>query len=356
MKKLPLIFLLTFSTFSYVFCQKIREYISTDSSLWQGSVTPLKGERIEFRTASKDTPTVYGIDQIREYAYEGAIYRSRVIDGQKKFIRLIARGTMNLYEVKRRFALEVDSNLVVVNRANYRTIITENSKLEEKESIINRLTYTQTSLRNFVNAYNQDDKRKLKQLPYRKVGAYIGYSLMRFNTTFKTSGPLQDKTGFLTAGVFYDAPLFNPRSLYLTLDLGWLHAEPLFYYKKENNANYLALDINALNAMPGIKWILNKSKVKIYLRAGGLLSGQLIASPTGLLEATRSGSIIETTKQDVPRVALLYGFMSGAGVQIPYSKRKNVHLEVKWMQSLDKDLRELSLDFSVISFNTGFNI
>ena len=236
---------------------------------------------------------------------------------------------MNLYEVKRQFALEVDSNLFVVNRTNYRTIITETSKLEEKESIINRLTYTQTSLRNFVNAYNQDDKRKLKQLPYRKVGAYIGYSLMRFNTTFKTSGPLQDKIGSLTAGVFYDAPLFNPQSLYLTLDLGWLHAEPLFYYKKENTANYLALDINALNAMPGIKWILNKSKVKMYLRAGGLLSGQLIASPTGLLEATQSGSIIETTKQDVPREALLYGVISGAGVQIPYSKRKNIHLEFR---------------------------
>ena len=108
--------------------------------------------------------------------------------------------------------------------------------------------------------------------------------------------------------------------------------------------------------MPGIKWILNQSKVKMYLRAGGLLSAQLIASPTGLLEATQSGSIIEITKQDVPREALLYGVMSGAGVQIPYSKRKNVHLEVKWMKSSNKDLRDLSLNFSGISFNTGFNI
>jgi hypothetical protein len=82
----------------------------------------------------------------------------------------------------------------------------------------------------------------------------------------------------------------------------------------------------------------------------------LIASPTGLLEATQSGSTIETTTQDVPREALLYGVMSGAGVQIPYSKRKNIHLEVKWMKSLNEDLKDLSLNFSGISFTTGFSI
>lgn len=356
MKKLLLISLLTFSALQGVFGQKIQEYISTDSSLSQGQVTPLKGERIEFRETSKKTPTIFGTEQIREYANDGAIFRSRMIDGQKKFIRLVAGGEMNLYEVKRQFAVEIDTNLVVVNRTNFRTVITKTTRLEEKDSVINKITYTKTSLRNFVNAYNRDDQRKLKRFPYRKVGAYIGYSLMRFNTTFKASGALQDRAGSPTAGVFYDAPLFNPQALYLTLDIGWLHAEPLFYYKQGNNANYLALDINALNAMPGIRWLLSQSKVKMYLEAGSLLSTQLISSPTGLLEATQIGSIIETTKQNVGREALLYGVMCGTGMQIPYSKRKNVHIEVKWLKSFNKEWSDFSLNFSGISFTAGFNI
>lgn len=335
--------------------RKPAEYIVKDSTYSMGKVVPLDARRIRFQKV-KEKPAVYDAREVKEFGYDGKVYESLLINGDQKFLVRIASGAVNLYRDKGLYVLKVDSGLTFFNKKDYRMVIGQSIKCDGSDHSLSKLSYSRAALSNYINAYNLG-KCNLDNFPYKKFGGYFGYNFLQFNVTSGNSFNVVESIGAPTVALFYDLPVFKPRSLFLATELNWVHAKPLFYDESQNNTNLLGLNINTVNALINAKWILSQKKVKTYFKAGALISFLNITSTTGLVETVSNGSVIEISREEISKSStFLYGFNSGAGLEIPYKGRKNFHFELRYLKTFDGSFDSFKMNFSGFSIVAGFNI
>jgi hypothetical protein len=332
------------------------EYIVKDFAYSMGKVVPLSKERIQFQKTKSEKPIIYNANEITEYGYEGNVFESIPIKGDQKFLKRIVSGKINLYQDQKLYALKVDSSFIIFNRKDYRSVISESIKCEGNDRSLSRMTYSKVALSTYIKAYNLG-RCNSDNLPYKKFGGYVGYSSLQFDVFFGKSVALKDRIAVPTVGVFCDLPLFRPRSLFLTTEVNWLYGKPLFYRENQNNSDYFGLNINGVNSLVSTKWIISQRKIKAYFKAGAVVSFLNVTSPTGLIQTIAQGSAIDISRQEVSKSSeLLYGFNSGIGLEIPYKRRQNFHLEIKYIKTFDGRFDSFKMDFSGFSIVAGFNI
>lgn len=332
------------------------DYIIKDSTYAMGVVSPLGKEKIQFQLTKKQSPVIYSALDIKEYGHGGEIFESLLIDGNQRFLKRIVSGKVTLYQDKKQFAIRVDSGLIIFNKGDYRSMISQSLKCEDFNASLLKLSYSKAALKNYVEAYNLGSCSTL-HFPHKKMGAYLGYNFLQFTTTFNSSLKIKDKIVIPTVGIFVDFPMFRPRSLFLTTELNWYYGKPLFYDEGKSKTSYSGLQVNSINSLIGCKWLINQGNTKTHFKVGGLLSFINLESPTGLIETSLNGSIIEISQLKISETsALIYGLYSGLGFEIPYRDRKNFHLELRYLKSFEGDFDFLFMNYSGVSITVGFNL
>ena len=335
--------------------RKTSEYVVKDSVYSTGIVIPMTNGRIQFQKNKKDKPVIYTAYEVKEYGYAGKVYESLFINGNPEFFKRIVAGTLNLYKGKRAYSIKKDSSLLSFNKKNYRSVIREYIDCERSDVSLSQLAYSKAALTNYLNQYNQYGCRG-SYIPYKKFGVYLGYALLQFNVTPKNSPTLSETAGGSSISLFYDLPLYKPRTLFISTEINWLYSKPILYHETENKTNYVAMNINGLNSLVGVKWVVIDGKVKPYLKTGTLISFLRITSPTGLVKTISNGSVIDIYNQDVSASnTFLYGFNSGIGLEIPFKERKNFHAELRYLKTFSGAIDSFTLDFSGFSIITGIN-
>jgi hypothetical protein len=310
-----------------------RGYIVKDSTYSMGKVVQLRRGRIQFQRSKKDTPVIYNALEIKEYGDDEKVYESLVINGNQTFLKRIVRGKANLYQGRSLYVLKIDSSLILFNKKDYRSVIGASIKCNGKDQTLSKLTYSKVALRNYVNSYNLN-KCNLDNFPYKKFGAFAGYNLFQFNAFFEKSLTLKQNIATPTVGIFYDFPVYRPRSLFLTTELNWLYGKTFFYNENKNNSNYFAVNVNGVNSMFSTKWMLNQQKIKSYFKIGALISFLNTTSPTGVIKTTSNDDVINITRRDISKSStFLYGLTSGIGMEVPLKKRKNFHFEIRYLKT-----------------------
>lgn len=332
------------------------EYIVKDSTYSMGKVVPLGKGKIQFQKTKKEQPIIYYAHEIKEYGYDGGIYESLSINGSQKFLKKIIAGKVVLYQDKKLYALKVDTSLVLFNKRDYRSVISESIKCDGSDQSLLKLSYSKSALSNFILDFNIG-KCNSDNFPYKKLGGYIGYNFLQFNSLFGSLLKIEDNIAVPTLGFFIDLPLYRPRSLFATTELNWFYGKPLFFNEDQNSTNYSGLNVNGVNLILGGKWLITQTKLKTYFKTGAFVSFISITSPTGLVSTLSNGPVIDITQQEISKSStLLYGFNTGIGIEFPYKKRKNFHLEFKYLKTFDGSFDSLSMNFSGFSIIGGFNI
>ena len=95
---------------------------------------------------------------------------------------------------------------------------------------------------NFVDRANHA-KCKSGNLPYRKLGIYAGYNLTQLNVDFNRETSFKEGTNAMTIGIFFDYPVYKPRSLYLTGELLVTNLQTSTYEEKGNQTKYIGVDM-----------------------------------------------------------------------------------------------------------------
>lgn len=332
-----------------------KEYIVTDSTLTMGNVIPLGPGEIQFKLSKKDSPVSYTAAEIKEYGYGGKVYESVFVNGSKQFLKKLVSGKTELYQGKRFYALKVDSTLIPFTRTNYRSVLRESLLCEGKDKSLSKIAYAKNSLSNHVADVNNATCNQ-DQFPYVKFGVFAGYNFLEVNASFGSEIKLADKLSVPTLSLFTDIPVFRPRSLFVTAELNWFYAQPLFYRERGANTNFSGLNVNAFNLLIGGKLLLFPSKIKPYFKTSALFSRVDISSPTGLVETKSDGVTVEAYQKEIRKAdAFFYGFNSGLAFEIPLGKRKNFHIEAKYLKSFNGKFDFGSMNFSGFSTMMGFN-
>jgi len=342
---------------NYSYAQKNpSEYIVKDSTYSMGKVIPLGKGKIQFQRTKKEQPVIYNALEIKEYGYDGKVYESLLINGSQKFLKKIVSGKVILYQDKKLYALKVDTSLILINKGDYRSVISESVKCEGNNQSLLKLSYSKTALSNYIKEHNSG-KCNTDNFPYKKFGGYLGYNFLQFNSTFGSSLKIKDNIAVPTLGLFIDLPLYRPRSLFTTTELNWFYGKPLFYSEDQTNTNYSGLNVNGINLLLSGKWLVVQNKMKTYFKTGALFSFINITSPTGLVSTKSNGSFIDISQQEISKSnTFLYGSNSGIGLEIPYKKGKNFHFEFKYLKTFDGSFDFMSMNFSGFSIIGGFNI
>jgi len=358
------LYLLTtwFSIFSkYVMAQKTTsDFISNDSLYKQGKVVPLKNGEVLFQATKRDKPVIYSAYKIKEYSYHGRIYESLNIDGNQKYFEKIVSGKASFYQEKKMHFLKIDSAIIVFDKKNFRSVFKSALNCDGKDQILTKLDFSKGSLSYFINSYNQDYCNSDKLL-YKKFGVYVGYNQLQFNAFFTFSDDaykLRSNASSPMIGLFYDSPLHRPRSLIFTLGLDWFYAKTQFYNENGYNTTFSKVTFNGVSSYFSIKWILVKKGIKPYTKVGGLISFLTISPAEWITTSSNpDGSVINMSKQSLTKSnALLYGFDSGIGFELPYRYRKNFHIELKYNKTAEGNFNYFSMYYSRLLIAAGFNL
>lgn len=332
------------------------DYIITDSAYAQGKVLPIGKGKIQFQKTKLDQPVIYTANEIMEYGYSGNSYELLTIKSERNFYRRIVQGENNLYVDNRSFILKRKDTLTLINKKNFRTVLPGILHVSGEYQALSRLSYSKISLRNFIDLCNTGQCSSVL-LPHKKIGVSAGYNFFKFNISEPGSSEFYDNTNFISMGFFAEFPLYSPRSLYLVTEINWISDKSTFYNSYQNSTDYIAIDVSGLNAPFGFKWMFSGSKIRPFLKAGGMMSYLNINSPTGFVQTIITGSVVEISQREISTSSsFLFGYHSGMGIEIPLTRRKNIHIEVKYLKSFKGDFDSISLSFTGMYFSAGFNI
>jgi hypothetical protein len=335
-----------------------NEFVATETHYTQGKVLPLRNNQIQITRHSNEAPLIYNLSEIAEYGYDGKVYESLKFNGERKFFRRLVSGNVKLYKIRGGYMLRKDSTLAVFNRHNFRTVMPQFIPCEGDDYSKSRLSYSRFALRKFVTRSNDGQTCDYNRIPHSKFGAYGGLASLNFQLSdLSTRQRFSFREQVAIAGVFLDLPLYRPNTLFLTTELYWMHSSPTFFSTEGANTGYLKLEMN--NIVSGIhaKWLLSNTRLKPYLKAGGVVALQNIDCPSGILSAKANGNVVEVIKRDMPPTTKFgAGYSAACGFEYLLRGRKSLHMELKYINSFSQNLEYVSLNYSGLFVVAGFNI
>jgi hypothetical protein len=334
---------------------KLDDYIVIDTVFSQGPVIRLQGQRISFQQFKNSDPVIYNAKEVTEYGDGGQIFESVSIDGAPKFLQRLATGKIKLYRNEQEYVINVESTLTRIDKRNFRTVIRNVIKCDNPEAIINQLDYSKPSLSNFVQEYNSG-KCDFARFPYRKYGVLAGYGMIKMKARFQGSIDLADIQMTPTLGLFSVFPFYKPQSLFLNTEIDWQRVNPLFYWQDVGRTKFANIEFDLVHFSIDGKLFLTNSNVRAYLKAGVLTSWVVMSSSSRFVETIEKGLVVEIESHYIPQSSsVLIGFNSGVGVEIPYKKHHNFHLELKYLKSSSGMFESFHMSFSGLSVMAGYN-
>jgi len=340
------------------FSQKkdLQQYIVKDSMYIQGEVFPLKtGTEIVFQRTKRDERVMLSAKDITEYGYEGKIFETLETNKGKVFFQKIVSGNVPLYQGYLQYAIKVDSSFYFFNEEDYRSMLSKVLDFEGVDQSLSKLDYSKKALSNFVRLCNQGECA-IDNFPYKKLGVYGGYNFFQFTSSFNNIIQLSGNGASPSLGIFYDFPMYRPNSLFLSTELNWSASKPFLFFESNTATYSLGLRVNSFNSLISAKWVFSRNKIKPYLKAGSLISYVHVSSEDGMIRTRMEGNDIIVFQDDIASSgAILLGFNSSIGVEVPYKNRKKFHVELKYLNLFDGELESFDISISGFSFVVGFN-
>lgn len=345
----------TLRNFTPVLAQKNHGYIATDSSLITGNVTLLGKGKYEFRHHRKSKPIVFGPNDIREYGDGGNEYESLLVDGERTFYQRVTNGPVKLFRNKKSYLLGIDDSLIFLTKGNYRSLFQQILVCEGGSSLVNTVSYTSRSMGNYVSRANKA-KCTSANLPYRRIGIYMGYNLMNFEMEFSKVNAFTDNAKSFTGGIFFDLPLYKAKSLFLSTELLVTSLKSVYYNQHNNRTEYAGIDMTGIVIPLGVKWLLSNATIRTYLKTGATVSYFKFNSLPEYFATTTNGDIVEVLAEEITADnSLQVGFDAAAGLEIPIGNRKNIHIECKYINAFDGSANSSQMNWSGLFFITGIN-
>jgi hypothetical protein len=336
--------------------RKYAGYVMTDSALLQGQVRNLGKGRIEYRRAPGTTPLKYPDIYIKEYSDNGKdVYEALAIDGQRSFYERMVNGKTKLYYRRGAYVLKTDETMQVFNRSNFRSVISSGLPCDGSDKSFVTLSYSKAAIKQLVIRSNEN-RCNTDVLPYRKIGIYAGYNFLAYelyNERYSIDGTSRAPS----IGLFFDQPIHRVPSIYFSADVNWLSTKPILYTGSGGNSHYAALDINQVTAQADLKFILGQRKLRPYFKVGAFMSFVNVRAPDGVLGTAQAGNVVDISQDEFHKSSgSLPGFHAGAGLELRLTKRKNLHLELKYQKSASTSVAPFNLKYSNVAISLGFNI
>lgn len=341
--------------FSLIAQKRTPDYIATDSSITTGRVSSIGKGQMEFRQHRKSVPMVFGPDEIREYGSDTRVYESLLVGSDRVFYRRMAHGPVDFFGNKRSYILRIADSLIHLTKEDYRSVLSRHLVCEAGSNLTTLVGFNGASIANFVDKANHG-KCTSGNLPYRKIGIYAGYNLTTVTVDFSQGATFKEGTNAMTLGVFFDYPIYRPRSLYLTGELLITSLKTSSFEEQSSQTEYLSVDMTGFIIPLGVKWVFPDGRIKPYLKAGAVVSYLKFNSAPEYFTTSTSGSVVEITQSDVEAIkSIQVGFNSAVGVELPLSKRKNIHIECKYFNSFDVSEKNFQVNCAGLFLLTGFN-
>lgn len=339
-----------------IFAQKKpSDYVVIDSAFVMGSVSMLRNGEVQFQQNKNDKPTIYDANDILEFGYNGKVFESMIIHGNRKFAERIVNEQVKLYKTQANYLIKTDSNLFVLSADNFRDVFSAHFTCDGAEDAATKLDYTKVALRTYIKAFNRVEC-DLHNFPHSKFGVYAGVSSLQFNVSLESSVDISENALAPSVGLFYDLPLFRPRALYFTVDVNSIYANPLFYSQSQGSTTYLALQVLGASSSVNAKWMFMQQGVRAYLKAGALFAFVATSSPNGLIKSVSNGAAIEVSRVSIANANdIVFGANTSVGVEIPHKGRKNFHLEARYQKVFNGAFDSFTMNFSGYSLVAGYN-
>jgi hypothetical protein len=333
-----------------------QDYIITDSTYHQGKITRHGKGEIAFRIQGVEGYTMYPLNEIKEFKQGNTVYEGFVVNGERKFYGRVVAGNISLYRNKNLFILKKGSDVIPLDKKNFRTTVASVISCEGPDQSFSNVTYSKASLRNLIQESNNGTCNP-DAIPYRKLGLYLGYNALKYELVDDAGGKISQSVSAPAVGIFLDAPVYKAPWLYFSGDLSWLSAKPIFYSATDKNTSYLDLRVNQLTAHLGFKVLIGRGPIVPYLRIGGFGAYGNLKSPDGNIVTKLNGTTVEITKTDFNgEGSAFYGYQAGAGLEIKINKRKRIHLEGRYLRSSTNSVQPFKINYSNVCFNLGINI
>ncbi|MFM9839363.1 MAG: hypothetical protein ACKVOQ_13930 [Cyclobacteriaceae bacterium] len=358
MKNIRIISVYIIFTTGFHFGFSQSEYVKTDSIYRQGDVFLVNEKKVGFQLSKKDTIAFYSPEEANEFKYDGSIYQSLYISNDRRFYQLLTLGDVSLYKGKKSYVIKKQDSLLEFNRKNFRSVIREKITFMGKDRLLSGLSYTKTSLRNFVSQCNNGNGNSDK-INFNKFGTLISYSPVTFNVQLENTINIIDHKNVVLVGLFGDFPFNSNNSLSLSTELSFFKSKPSFNSETPSSFNYIGIDLSGFVMPVSLKWFVGKreSSVNPYIKMGGVLSYFNVNSPTGFIKAKSNKSVIEISTSEFSNLnSLMYGFSSGVGIELNNGKRKRIHIELKYGAMIGSFSNSLRIGYSGFTFGIGYSI
>jgi hypothetical protein len=336
--------------------RKQQAYILTDSSLLQGFVRPLRNGTIEYKQTNYSQPRIFKLSDLNEYSVHGSIYEAIVVNGQRDFYERVIKGTSTIYGRKGNYIIKYGDVLIPLNKKNFRSVIGSAVKCDGADQSYSTLAWSKVALKQLVRKSNKG-VCNADGLPYRKIGVYAGYNLLNYNLS-TTQFNLNGKTNAPSIGLFLDIPTYMAQFIYFTVDLNVMSAKTGMYTTSGNTTTYAGLNVQHVNMQGAFKFIATKGTLRPYCKLGGFISFSNFKTEDGIIETSENNSVIQVTKDPFEGGKVNpFGINVAGGLEWRLNKRKNVHLEMKYMKSATvTNFSSVDLKYSNLAFLLGFNI
>jgi len=344
----------------FLFAQdgSFSNYIVIDSISNHGLVYPRKDGKIDFKTNRKGQVTVYDATQVKEFTYNKKLFDSYSFQGKKEFYERVVTGEDTLYRKGHTYLIRSNNAPLEMDRKNFRSVLKEKLNCSGDAAQFSRVIYTPSSIKNIVMLSNAG-QCDLNSLRYRKFGVYAGYTFFQFNGSMVDGASLSGGSQGAMAGIFGDFPVFRRKNLYFTFDAGFISSvDALISSSSSNTYRTADIKLSGITVTPiGAKWVFNR-KLSPYIRAGLTFSYLNVTSNAGYLTSTVTPSYEVNSALILIKNSAggLYGLNTGGGIQVPISKRKNLHVELRYTYATGADFDPLNLGYSAGSIIAGFNI
>ncbi|MEJ0032874.1 MAG: hypothetical protein WDO15_22030 [Bacteroidota bacterium] len=333
-------------------------YIAFGDSLKQGRVHRNGNRSLTYFNIGETRGVDYSLDKVSEYRLKYSVYEALVIDGDRKFYRRLADGTVKLYRSGFHYALKTGDRAVLIRKRNFREELNNTLQLNATKDDLSRLSYSKPAL---IAVLNQNDKAgfDIKSVPYRKFGVIVGYNLLQFKTSPYLIS-LTKQVATPSVGLFADLPLsFKKNAIYLTPEVNASKQQVPFYQSDTNgHTNFVALNMQNVNILTSLKLVAGQGLFRPYGKVGVIASAINVKCPTGLVSTTRDGTnvYVNNIPLAVSQKGLQVGVNIAGGVQIPVGGRKNIHVEVRYTKSLNDALKDFKLNTSNVGISAGFSL
>lgn len=262
MKKLLILFLITFLSFSSTHGQELRaatDYIVLGDTIQKTGVIVFskKSKEVKFKPKFSSTYYTYSIENVSEFKYQNIKYFRKKLPEGLFFAKKLADGDVTLYQTDDFFILEKGSVSQAMTESNYEEILNEVYQ-DKCEWQYNKkmLQYQKALLEALVNGYS---KKECYKTPKRGVTVSIGVgqikSSIKVDAHPSIIKSLEHESVSVVGGVTKEIPLYNGSSF--LIDVGVIsHQFPEENLRLNQDVFDLKKSTTYLTFTPMLRWYL----------------------------------------------------------------------------------------------------